>query len=131
MRAGSDRARHLNGGKQTFRMVIYGRIGIRCYSTNNALSRRLQSRICGRSICVDQLREIQIACSVELAWLSLLRRKTTFVGWRAQSGAWGIGIIFGGVDFEGSRVVVITPVPVELAAVRKDHSVSSICGACQ
>jgi len=71
---------------------------------------------------VDMLREVQIACSVELAWLSWLRRKTTLVGCRAQSGAWGIGIIVVAVDFKVRIVVVITLVPVELAGVSMDHT---------
>ena len=45
------------------------------------------------------LREVQIACSVELAW-----------------------IIFVGVDFKVRIVVVITLVPVELAGVSMDHT---------
>ena len=75
---------------------------------------------CSRSDGVDTLREVQIACSVDLAWL---RRNTTFVGLRARSTAWGIGIIFVRVDFEVSQVVMITPVSVELAAVSLAHSV--------
>ena len=43
----------------------------------------LESHECGQSEGVDTLREIQIDWSVELVWLSWLRRKTTLVGWRA------------------------------------------------
>ena len=83
----------------------------------------LESHECARSDGVNTLREVQIACSVELAWLSWLRRKTTG---EPNPEHWGIGIIFVRVDFKVSRVVVITPVPAELAAVNMDHSISSI-----